>query len=381
MITVFTPRAIDLRRRREAAEWLVANEAADENIGGSEAEWQSWSDNRRNRAEYAAMIQVRQLMRAQPAPSAATDEELLCDTAEPPQTVTSPARAPGRRLSPWIARHRVTIASCAAALAAVSIAAFLYRSYPLAPGPRAQEFQTAVGEQRELRLGDGSLITLEGDSQVTIRFGTSREVDLLKGGATFDVMKERSHSFIVHTSSGSIVVVGTRFVVHQYSQFVQRVRVWVSEGAVEVVPSQPSAAAAGPPGTVEPRDSTHLLVKGGQEVSYTATDTSPPRPIDLATFPNRIPGMFMYRARPLAEVIEDLQRYSTQHISVDPNVAALEFSGSIFRDNVDRWLEGLPDIFPTLSVEHRGNQVLILGRFAPSLLVPQTALRQHSSKQ
>ena len=259
--------------------------------------------------------------------------------------------------------------------------AFLFRGYPLAPGPRAQEFQTTVAEQRELRLGDGSLITLEGDSQLTIRFGASREVDLLKGGASFEVKKERSHPFIVHTAGGSIVVVGTRFVVHQYSHFTQRVRVWVSEGAIEVLPSQASAAAAEQAGTVKPTDSAPLLVKGGQEVSYTATDTSAPRPIDLATFPNRIPGMFMYSARPLAEVIEDLQRYSTQHISVDPTVAALEFSGSIFQNNVDRWLEGLPDIFPTLIVEHRGNQVLILGRFVPGLFVPQTALHQHSRKQ
>src|SRR6185312_3113302 len=58
------PRIPDDRRRREAAEWLVVNEAADERIEPSEAEWQSWSADARNRAEYSAMIELRQRMRA-----------------------------------------------------------------------------------------------------------------------------------------------------------------------------------------------------------------------------------------------------------------------------------------------------------------------------
>jgi len=224
------PRIPDDRRRREAAEWLVVNEAADERIETSEAEWQSWSADARNRAEYSAMIELRQRMRALPAPSAATDEELLYDSPRSPRAVgSSPTRTTALSTVlaryPVLTRYRGTIAALAAAIAAAAIGIFWLSSYRLAPGPRTQTFQTAVGEHRELRLSEGSLITLEGDSRITTRLGELREVDLLKGGATFNVKKDGNRPFVVHASGGSIVVVGTRFVVHQYSQYSHRVRV------------------------------------------------------------------------------------------------------------------------------------------------------------
>jgi ferric-dicitrate binding protein FerR (iron transport regulator) len=61
--------------------------------------------------------------------------------------------------------------------------------------------------------------------------------------------------------------------------------------------------------------------------------------------------IFVYSGRPLSEVIEDVQRYVTVRISIDPVVAQLKYSGFVLQGNVEQWIRGLPEVFPGLTVE------------------------------
>jgi ferric-dicitrate binding protein FerR (iron transport regulator) len=57
-------------------------------------------------------------------------------------------------------------------------------------------------------------------------------------------------------------------------------------------------------------------------------------------------GSLIYYGRPLAEVVEDVQRYSPHQIVVDNSAAGLPYSGSVLQTGVRQWLRGLPEIFP-----------------------------------
>ena len=74
---------------------------------------------------------------------------------------------------------------------------------------------TAVGEQREMQLPDGSMIALNTDSQLEVTYGENyRDVRLLKGEALFEVTRDPARPFIVDAGIRRVEAVGTAFVVH-----------------------------------------------------------------------------------------------------------------------------------------------------------------------
>jgi ferric-dicitrate binding protein FerR (iron transport regulator) len=86
-------------------------------------------------------------------------------------------------------------------------------------------------------------------------------------------------------------------------------------------------------------------------------------------------GTFVYRGRPLAEVIEDIQRYTARRISIDPEAADIKFSGLVRQHDVDEWLRGLPEIYPDLVIEDHARTILIRSRSSPGPGEVQAAVR------
>lgn len=79
---------------------------------------------------------------------------------------------------------------------------------------------TKPGSRTQLRLPDGTSVWLNASSNLTYdeNFGKDlREVNLI-GEAFFDVIKDPSHPFIIHTKSINIRVVGTEFNVKAYPE-------------------------------------------------------------------------------------------------------------------------------------------------------------------
>lgn len=110
------------------------------------------------------------------------------------------------------------------------------------------KYDTAIGERREVSLNDGSVIDLNTNSAVEVRFDKKkREISLLKGEAYFDVAKDRDRPFVVDTGNGEVMAVGTAFNINRYAD---KTIVTVTEGTVAVrniqqdkVPSKPSYVA------------------------------------------------------------------------------------------------------------------------------------------
>ena len=121
---------------------------------------------------------------------------------------------------------------------------------------RRDSFSTQIGETRIVPLEDGSVITLNTDSEVSVRFTHSnRDIRLVRGEALFDVAKDAKRPFTVDANGTSVRAVGTSFTVSLLPD--RPVEVLVREGVVEIGrsgdSSPPVRAAANMKALVERR--------------------------------------------------------------------------------------------------------------------------------
>jgi transmembrane sensor len=94
------------------------------------------------------------------------------------------------------------------------------------------EFATSIGEQRSISLSDGSVVFLNTNSKVRLRWTKAeRLVELLRGEARFQVAKNPARPFVVATPEATVRAIGTIFNVladHKVTQ------VTVIEGRVKL---------------------------------------------------------------------------------------------------------------------------------------------------
>jgi transmembrane sensor len=92
---------------------------------------------------------------------------------------------------------------------------------------------TARGEIRKDSLADGSYITLDTRSSVSVQFESkARIVSLESGEALFEVAKDSARPFVVHAGNVRVRAIGTAFVVRRRSD--DEVEVTVTKGVVTV---------------------------------------------------------------------------------------------------------------------------------------------------
>ncbi len=135
-------------------------------------------------------------------------------------------RGERRRRWPWRG------AAAAAAIAASVLLGVLLLGTPALRAPSgAVSYLTHMGEQRSIRLEDGSTIELSPVTDLAVAYTQSeRRVVLHEGTALFVVRSDSARPFIVETSRGTIRVRGTSFVIHVGET---NVRATVLRGVVE----------------------------------------------------------------------------------------------------------------------------------------------------
>jgi transmembrane sensor len=339
-------------RRREAAQWFVENESGQELTSKTSAEWNVWVGDPANRDEYAEMIRLDQAMSGLPRPRASNNADLLEDSFEVPPLqppATTPVHFRGRMRAVWGERRFAVAAGWIGVLVIAVGLLVLFRLDTPAVSPLGERaYATGPGEQREFTLADGSHITLGGDTAVTVHFTAhGRLVALSHGEGMFRVQHDKDRPFTVCAAVGCTTAVGTVFDVRLYSN---HVRVWVQEGTVEVAPFNP--VAVGTQIAPQPFEWIPLRVAHGQEMSYDNTgDASAPKRADARAAAAWTEGSLIYHARPLTEVVEDVQRYFARPMLLDPAAADLQYSGSVLQRHVDQWIRGLSEVFPVETID------------------------------
>ena len=234
------------------------------------------------------------------------------------------------------ARRRWPLVATAAGLMAAffSIAPFFYQQ--LNAG-ETEHYASVVGHNRNLQLADHSQVQLGGATAITAHVDArERLVELQRGQAFFQVQHDSRRPFVVRAGGLSVQATGTAFDVRRVGQ---RVDVVVAEGRVLVAGSADDGHAA---------KGAAVEVVAGQEARYDpAASGLAIGTVDPARAMAWRLGRLEYEDEPLAGVIADLNRYSTQPLTItDPSLAGLTYSGTIELDHFDGWLHGLPYIFP-----------------------------------
>jgi transmembrane sensor len=226
--------------------------------------------------------------------SRATLQTPVVPLATRPKAVAPPRRVPR------------TAMLASAAVLALSIVAGLagWRLW------QADTFGTRTGEQRSLKLSDGSTVELNSQSRLRVTYSRrERRVELLDGQALFQVARERARPFIVESGATRVRAVGTQFDVYRRRA---GTTVTVLEGRVVV------------------NDKAHVTVlsAGEQAVAGTAAVAKPHRANVLATTAwtqRRI----VFDSVSLAEAAQEFNRYNAQQLVIeDPQgLTGLHISG------------------------------------------------------
>jgi transmembrane sensor len=175
----------------------------------------------------------------------------------------------------------------------------------------ANVYETDVGEQKHVALDDGSQLFLDAKTRITVSFSdTERNVDLQYGRANFRVVPDRKRPFIVEAAQHKIVATRCSFDVRCEDGQVQVVLI---HGEADVKPSS------------APQSRGETLRSGERLVaSETAEKRDKP---DLTRMLAWQTGYEMFDKEQLADAVQEMNRYSTQRLEVDPSVAALKVSG------------------------------------------------------
>jgi len=181
-------------------------------------------------------------------------------------------------------------------------------------------YRTAHGEQTVSRLPDGTLLHLNTDSVVTVRYlGSERLVTIDRGQALFDVMHDAKRRFRVAAGLGQIVAVGTQFEVYRKPGTVV---VTVVEGTLGVFRGNPEPKVRGLPEQA-------LQVSAGYQVRIdTESGWSQPVPVDAQAAVAWLHQEIVFQAQALGEVADEFNRYNKIPIEIDdPALRALPVSG------------------------------------------------------
>jgi len=216
-------------------------------------------------------------------------------------------------------------AAAAAAILLIAIGAWQYPAIML----RWQaDYMTATGDRSTVKLPDGSTMTLDTASAVSIDFENGRRrVTLLEGEVFFDVRHDADHPFRVTGHFGEVEVRGTAFAVRADSE---EDRVILERGRVNV--SRLS----------DPADQADL--EPGQVVLATARTLSTVTAADPGTALAWREGRVIFEDQPLSRVLNELRRYYAGTVIVaDSRVNGLVVTGNYRLDDVEGAIRTLAD--------------------------------------
>ncbi len=261
----------------------------------------------------------------------ADDPAIAAALREARVPVNAPHIASARRATP--AGRWALAASLAAGVAAISAAGILiYQTLSTPAG-----YQTAVGEQREVRLDDGSAVMLDTATSIRIEFDAGqRLVHLDRGRARFDVATENSRPFVVAAGANAITALGTVFDVRRDGEHIV---VTLLEGRVRVGHSPPPSAQLTLPAAQE------LAV--GERLEIAARGATERQAIDLDAAAGWTRGNLIFSSAPLSEVLTEINRYTPWTIAIgDPALVDLPVSGVFHVGDLQAVVPALQRSFP-----------------------------------
>lgn len=244
--------------------------------------------------------------------------------------------------------------AAASLLVFVSAALFYFQGYKLPAGnnsdnARLNQVSTRAGSKSKLELPDGTQVWLNGNSRLTYSSGSfnrdNREV-VLTGEAYFDVVKNASLPFIIHTGPVNITVKGTAFNVKAYPKE-KTVETVLVRGLVEITTSQdpdrkillkPNEKIVIP--VNEPAQHEEKTSDTAIKSLFAITKFSPAEkePAEIAWINTQL----LFDNEPLGSIAPKMESWYNIHIHfVDESLRSKRFSGIIEKETLKETLEAM----------------------------------------
>ncbi|MBM1205489.1 FecR family protein [Pseudomonas fragi] len=169
---------------------------------------------------------------------------------------------------------------------------------------------TGVGQRQQWLLSDGTRVTLNSATALSVDFtGTQRSVTLRKGEALFELADDPSRPFVVQAGQDRVAAKNGVFSVRRDAG---QTRILVASGAAQV---QHQAQ------TLELQPNQQALYQAGQAVAER-------QQVDANALTAWQRGKLIFNRKPLQEVLAELERYQYGRIVLpDATLGAMQISG------------------------------------------------------
>lgn len=325
----------------QAASWFMRHQEA--TLSEQEQqEFKSWCDERPGNYEQFQDVAVvweaftRERLAAQQGEGSAANElNALVESYRPGQgQASSPEKSVPSHRYRWLA------VACVALLA---ILTFQFVSGPDLKQEAPISYRTATKEIETYDLQDGSVVTMNASSAMSVSLGDQlRKIELYEGEAVFAVAHDPERPFVVDVGGVLVRAVGTKFNIERVSD---EVIVTVLEGIVEVTKVRDKVATDG---TVVAKQDIKRLVHG-QRLEISRVDpvlgdiTAANLEVEMAWQE----GNLIFENEPFSRVVEQVSRYIDERIIINDNqLSELRLSGVYRIEEADTILPILTTILP-----------------------------------
>jgi transmembrane sensor len=258
---------------------------------------------------------------------------------------------PSRRRLPAAAAMAVMATVAGLSLGVLFTGNLRPAGHPAAPADVATlHFASRHGEQLTQRLADDSVLHLNTDSAVSIRYSPSERLVMLESGQVeFEVTHDVNRVFRVHTGSADITDVGTQFDVRLERGSAV---VTVVEGRVAVEPLNFS-----------PKHGSQSIELTADQQIRVAEGEWPAAPVavDAERTTSWLHRQIAFDHEPLERVAAEYNRYTSKPIEITtPSLRTLRISGVFATDDAEAFIAFLRSL-KGVRVEVTENRIRVSG--------------------
>ena len=196
------------------------------------------------------------------------------------------------------------------------------------------------GEQRTVQLPDGSTITLDGGTTLSLDYSPgTRRLWLTSGAAVFDVVRDETRPFVVSAGEGNTTALGTSF----------SVKHGVDDIAVDCLR-----------GRIKVQCLANAELGDGEAIRYSSSGLGEKTLMDAEEAAAWRQGLLIFRDRPLAEVVADLNRHRKGKVVIAASaLRSRRVSGVFHLERPDEVLAQLEDTLQVRPINLAGGIVLL----------------------
>ena len=319
-------------------------------------------------AEYLAIAGLHNDLPAAAAVEKAAHAQLKALAASEPSVVPFQIKAMPAQPAPSMPRERASRPLSPRTLRRLAIAAgvllvlgggirMAMQPVPVVPG---QAYASDASAPRTVPLEDGSVVELDRDSAMVVRFDTgARSIELVRGAALFNLGKDPSRPMTVHVGTQVLTDIGTVFTVRTGSNttdvavisgrvaVAERTSRWIDRVAPRLASGEPPLSPV-----VELGGGESARVAGdGRLLDHGSTD--------IAHATAWLPTEIRFHDMPVAQVAQRFNAYVGLPLVVDDKaLAAKRISGVFKAHDADAFLAYLATL-PDVRVERTATDVRV----------------------